>query len=399
MTFTYSGARIWPVSPDWSAGVQEALRWSSDVMQATATAVTQHRALRTVPRRSFTFEVLAGGQDRRVADMLLAGYSGTWDLPIWPDVQRIQAALPVGATEVACATDGFDFVAGGRALLLSGINRWEVVQVGSVAADHIALVDPTVAAFGRGSRLYPLRRARVQGGAQEVLRNDDLGRRSIAFDIEEACDWPMLAGGVVYRGHPVLEVRPDESEDPSAAYARIAQSVDYGTAYPVVHDLPGLALRSQQSSWKLMGRAEHSWFRSLLYTLDGRRTPMWIPSWSADLKPSATIAGGAVAMPIEWAGYTLFGQGRPNRQDVRIQLDDGTALYRRIVASAEVGAGETVVLNAALDVGSIAADRIRRVSFMTLCVQASDEVEIDHATDADGVATSTTGWLAVVPDV
>lgn len=399
MAFTYSGTRIWPVPPDWSAGVQEALRWSSDVMQATATAVTQHRALRTAPRRSFTFEVLAGGQDRRVADMLLAGYAGTWDLPIWPDVQRIQMPLALGATEVPCATNGFDFVAGGRALLLSSINRWEVVQVGSVAADHIGLAVPNAVAFGRGSRLFPLRRARVQDGAQELLRNDDLGRRSIAFDIVEACDWPSLTGGAIYLGHPVLEVRPDESEDPTAAYGRIAQIVDYGTAYPVVHDLPGLALRSQQSSWKLMGRAEHSWFRSLLYTLDGRRVPMWIPSWTADLKPAASIAGGAVALPIEWAGYTLFGQGQPNRKDVRIQLDDGTTLYRRIVASAEVGAGETVVLNAALDAGSIAPERIRSVSFMALCAQASDEVEIDHATDADGVATSTTGWLAVVPDV
>lgn len=399
MAFTYSGARIWPVPPDWSAGVQEALRWSSDVMQATATAVTQHRALRTAPRRSFTFEVLSVGQDRRVADMLLAGYSGTWDLPIWPDVQRLEAPVSIGATEIPCATDGFDFTAGGRAVLLNGINRWEVVQVASVASDHLALVAPTVGAFARGTRLYPLRRARVQDGAEERLRNDDLGRRSIAFDIVEACDWPLLADGPMYLGHAVLEARPDESEDPNAAFGRIAQTVDYGTAYPVVQDLPGLALRSQQSSWKLMGRAEHSWFRSLLYTLDGRRTPMWIPSLAADLKPTAPIAGGAVAMPIEWAGYTLFGLGKPNRRDVRIQLDDGTVLYRRIVASAEVGDGETVVLNAALDAGSIAPERIRRVSFMALCAQASDEVEIDHATDADGVATSTTGWLAVVPDV
>lgn len=399
MAFTVSGARVWPVPPDWSAGVQEALRWSSDVMQATATAVTQHRALRTAPRRSFTFEVLANGQDRRVADMLLAGYAGTWDLPIWPDVQRLASPLASGADEIPCATDGFDFVAGGRALLFGGVNRWEVLQVASVAADHLALSVPTVGAFGRGMRLYPLRRARAQDAAEERLRSDDLGRRSMAFDIVEACDWPLLGGGTTYRGHDVLEVRPDESEDPSAAYSHIAQAVDYGTAYPVIHDLPGFALRSQRSSWKLMGRAQHSWFRSLLYTLDGRRTPMWIPSWAADLKPVSTIAGGAVAMPIEWAGYTLFGLGRPNRQDVRIELDDGAVLYRRIVASAEIGAGETVVLDAALDAGSIAPERIRRVSFMSLCAQASDESEIDHMTDADGVATSTTGWLAVVPDV
>jgi hypothetical protein len=46
--------------------------------------------------------------------MLLAGWGGAWQLPIWPDVQRLSAPLSAGAVSVPCATAGFDFVAGGR---------------------------------------------------------------------------------------------------------------------------------------------------------------------------------------------------------------------------------------------------------------------------------------------
>ncbi|WP_428999856.1 hypothetical protein, partial [Stenotrophomonas maltophilia] len=85
----------------------------------------------------------------------------------------------------------------------------------------------------------------------------------------------------------------------------------------------------------LWGRAEHTWFRSLLYTLGGRRTPIWVPSYASDLKPVAAVAGGSTSLSVEWAGYTLFGKGQPNRKDVLIELRDGTKLCRRITNAAE----------------------------------------------------------------
>lgn len=399
MAFDATGARIWPVPPDWSNGVRESLAFGTDLLTASATAVSQHRSYLNTPRRQFAFETLAGGQVRRVADMLLAGWSGAWQLPVWPDVQWLAAPLAAGSTTVPCATAGFDFVAGGKALLYGGVNRWELVTVASIAADHLALVDATVAEYSAGDRLYPLRRARVRGGADERLYNDDLGRRSLVFTVDEPCDWPALSGGTAYLGHDVLDVRPDESDDPAASVSRLEQTIDYGAALPFVHDLPGLALRTQQSSWKLSGRAQHTWFRSLLYTRCGRLTPIWVPSFASDLKPAAAIAGGSAVLSIEWAGYTLFGLGQPNRRDLRIELDDGSVFYRRASAAVEAGGTETLTLDASLDAGSIAPERIRAVSFMALCTLASDETEINHATDADGLATATTGWQAVVPDV
>ena len=85
--FTALGERVWPVPPDWANGITETLSFATDVMRASATAVSQHRSLQIGPRRRFSFELLTSGQERRVADMLLAGHGGPWLLPIAIDVQ------------------------------------------------------------------------------------------------------------------------------------------------------------------------------------------------------------------------------------------------------------------------------------------------------------------------
>jgi hypothetical protein len=396
--FAASQPRIWPVAPDWSGGVGESLAWATDVAYDSATGVSSHVSYRTGPRRSFSFDLLAGTQERRVADMLLAGPSGAWLLPVWPDVQWLTASAFTGTAELPCATAGFDFVAGGKALLYAGVNAWEVVDVVSIEADRLVLADVPATAWAPGLRLYPLRAARLQDGGEERHYNDEVSRRSLAFDIDEPSSWPVLAGLTTYQGHPVLEDRPDESEDPTSAYNRLLQRVDYDGARPFAYDLPDVALRVQRTHWTLVGRERHTWFRSLLYTLCGRRVPMWLPSWNADLQVAAAVAGGSTSVSIEWAGYTLFGLGRHNRRDLRIVLADGTALHRRIVGAVEAGATETLTLDAALDAGAVDPSQIRSVSMMTLATLASDTAEIDHKTDQDGVATCTLGWQAVVPD-
>jgi len=397
--FTALGERVWPVPPDWANGITETLSFATDVMRASATAVSQHRSLQIGPRRRFSFELLTSGQERRVADMLLAGHGGPWLLPIAIDVQFLAGAIGAGADFVPCATAGFDIAVGAKTLLWSAVNRWEVATIDTVEDDYLAFAAALVDSWPARARLYPLRRARVQDGAEEALASDDSSKRSISFDLLEACDWPALEAPTLYLDHLVLDVRPHESDSPTASYARLTQSVDYGVGLPVTHDLPDIALRAQQSHFALHGRPAHTWFRSLLYTLRGRATPIWVPSFASDLRPVAPITGGSATLSIEWAGYTLFGVGRPNRQDVVIELNDGTRYYRRITAAAEAGDTETLTLNAPLSGSSISPSKIRAISFMALCTLASDEIEIEHTTDQDGMATCTLGWQAVAPDV
>lgn len=399
MGFVDGQPKIWPVAPHWRNAVRESLAWATDVLQASATAATSHRGYRIGPARSFSFDVLAEGREHRALDMLKAGHRGTWLLPIWHDVQWLGAALAAGVDQIPCNTAGYDFVAGGRALLYRNVNSWELVEIDAIETDHLALTGNTSAAYGPGDRLYPLRRAILNDGAQIRMLTDRDSLRAVAFDVAEPCDWTVLASPTEYLTYPVLDTRPDETDEPMADFAGLQQLVDYGTGAPVLSDLPDIALRGQSDQWRLQGRSQHTWFRSLLYTLRGRQRPIWVPSWQSDLAPVAAIAGGSTALTVEWAGYTLFGLDRPNRKDLRIELRDGTVFYRRVASALEVGNTETLTLDASLDVASIAPGSIRQISIMALCTLASDSTEISHVTDADGLATAATGWQAVVPDV
>lgn len=398
MAFTTSGPRVFPVTPDWSDAITETLSWATDYMQAPVTGVSVHRSYRPDPRRSFAFQLKAQGQERRVVDMLLAGYAGKWLLPIWPDVQWLSATRGAGALQIPCATAGFDFVVGGKALLYGSVNRWEVVEVAEIAAGYIGLGDPLIAAWGPGDRLYPLRTARAQDSAEEALWHDDAGLRTITFDVAEVCDWPLLDDLPTYLGHPVLNTWPDWSDQPTTSWSRLREEIDNGAGQPLQVDLAGFAFRNQSTSWKLFGRAEHTWFRSLAYTLCGRQSPIWLPSYTSDLRVTADIAAADTELTIEWAGYALFGAQAPGRRDLRIELLDGTAYHRRITGSVASADQEVLTLDSALGAG-IGMEQIRAVQIMSLATLASDQVEIQHVTDAEGVATSTLGFASVVPDV
>lgn len=399
MSYVLNGPVPWPVPPDWSSGVRESLAWLTDILRANRTGYTQHRSLRLSPRRNFTFDVVADEQSRRVADALLFDRGvKLWTLPVWPDIQRLASGVSAGATTIPCRTAGFDFVDGGRAMLWRAVNSFEVVTIDAVLSGGLALQAPLQGAWAAGARLYPTRLARAADGAEERAWNDAAGKRSVSFDIAEVCDWPAEFPAGEYQGFPVLEHRPDESSDPTSSYSRQIEVVDEGGGQPSVFDLAGRPFRDASHRWLMDGRAEHTTVRSLLYALAGRLSPIWLPSWSADLKVAGAIAAGSSALTVQWCGYTLFGRQQRNRRDLRIELKNGAVYYRRITASVEAGANETLTLDAPLGVEASPA-AVRLVSFMTLSTQASDTIEIDHQTDADGIGVCSLSFLAVTDDL
>lgn len=389
---------LWPVPPDWNNGVRESLAWLTEILQAPMTGTAQHRRLRIAPRRRFVFDVIASGQERRIADALLADRGGAqWLLPIWPDIQCLSAPVAAGAVQIPCRTAGFDFAVGSPALLWTGVRTWEIVQVQSVQATHLALVNPLQVAWPRGARLYPLRLARLDD-AQDKSWTDGAGTSAISFAIDEPCDWPAELPASAYLGRPVLEDRPDWADDVPMSYARITDQVDAETGPIARFDLAGVSLRSTSHARQIWGRTEHAVFRSRLYALQGRGVPVWVPSWRNDLRVVAPISAAATAITVEYAGYTQYGRQQPNRRDIRIQLVDGRVFYRRITASAELGDNETLGIDQPLGV-AVNRGQVMLVSYLVLSTLASDEIEIFHVTDADGAATAQLPFQAVVPDV
>lgn len=391
-------APVWPFAPDWADGITEQLEWLTDVLQSE-TAAEQRRALRVYPRRTLAASMFAEGQERQLLDsMLFASGAKDWLLPIWPDIQWLAAPMPAGSSEVPCETAHLDFVAGGKALLRGdSALQIEVVDVLDVLEDSLQLAAPTTSDWPVTSRLYPLRLAQLVEQPQLTRLQDQLQQLETRWQIMETCDFPAALPTTLYRGHAVLEQRPDESEDLTAQFQRLLLTLDSTMALPAVTDTAGRALSMMAWRWIDLGRERRAWLRSLLYGLRGRQVCVWVPTHADDLRLAAVAGAADISIDVQYCGYTQFVQSRPGRRDIRIELWNGVAIHRRITGSAEVGVAERLILDQPLGVDLPLGQGVR-ISYLCLCRLSGDSVEIHHQTDSEGVASCSLQFLEVRDD-
>lgn len=386
---------LWPFTPNWTDPVIETLEWLTDVLQSPSGA-EQRRALRLAPRRSFSASVVVQGPERTLFDLWVHTRAGApLALPVWPDVQWLLDPPTAGAPAIACRTAGFDFVDGGMAALVGDDPaQAELLQVATTDVDSLVLADPVTADWPMGTRLYPVRAARFAEQPTVARKADDVWVAQLHLELNEPCDWPPQLPATTYRNRPLLAARPDESQDLTRDYERLARLLDNTTGVARVTDTTGLGFGVLQHRFVLFGRAAQVAFRSLLYGLRGRQGACWIPTHAADLEP--LIVSGSV-LTVRRCGYADHAPMAPGRRDVRIARVDGSAVHRRITGAAIVN-DETEALTLDGPVDTAASD-ITRVSFMQLARLAEDVVDISHVTDADGVATASVVWRALRDDL
>jgi hypothetical protein len=392
-TLHVTGNRItaWTLSPDWADGVVERLTWLTDIL-SSPNGTEQRRADRLAPRRMMEAKIIAEGRERKLMDLMLFGWSARiWALPIWHDQQSLRVDIPLGTQVINCDTTDRDFKVGGLALLRGDTAfDYETIEIAAISPAQLQLVRGTQQAWAMGARITPMRSAQLLTQPEPKRVTDQLSTVEVQFTVVEACDWPAVMPGSLYRGAPVLETRPEESEDLTNAYQRLLLTLDNDTGIPVLTDTADQAFTVQSHRWLLQGRREHAAFRSLLYALRGRQKELWLPTFADDFTLTSIVSANDTTMDIEYVGYTRFAAGKPGRRDIRIGLLDGTVLYRRITGATEISTHtERLAIDAVLG-RTVSVSDVQRICYMTLCRQDQDEIELHHDTDSDGVANAQT---------
>jgi hypothetical protein len=398
-----TGNRItaFPWRIDWTNGVREKLMWATDILQSESLA-EQCRALRIAPRRALAAELLLHKRERQHFDLALFDWGArVWAIPVWFDVQQLNTTLTAGATVIPCDTVGRDFRVGGLAMLLGETAfQYETVEILSIANNQLVLKRPTLQTWALGTRLYPARTAQFERAPKITRLNDELQKTTVEFAIAEPCDWPAVAPANTYRGYPVYDATPDESDDLTSEFHQLLLTLDSGFGpAALLTNTADLSLPVLLHRWKLFGRAERAAFRSFLYYLNGRQKRAWIPTHADDLTLIATIGSAATTLDVVAIGYTRFGKVKKSRRDIRVQLRNGTVFYRRILGSTEISVDvERLQIDAPFNVLINPADVVR-ISWLMLMRANSDSVEILHITDGDGVASSEQIFIGVADDV
>lgn len=391
----------WSFAPDWGDGVRERLTWKTDIMVSEA-FVEQRRALRLAPRRELSASMYVEDRERQLLDLALFGWGGRiWAVPVWPEIQVLAVPVALESKRIDCQTEHLDFHPGGLAMLRSeSAFEFEVVEIEAVDAGGLDLRRATQGSWPAGSRLYPARTGQLMQQPDISRLTDMASAVDVDFLVMDPSDWPALAVDALplYRGRPVLDARPDESEDLTSSFERLTSTLDSQASMPLVTDTAGRAMPVTGYRWVDMGRAERAHWRSLAYTLRGAQGSIWVPTHADDLTLVDTVSGTSNALDVANCGYTRFGQARPGRRDIRIELYDGTVLYRRITGAAEMSpAMERLVIDQALGQLVTPSD-IMRICWMVCSRQAGDSVEIEHVTDSEGVAKGSMVFRGVRDD-
>lgn len=382
----------WTFVPDWGDGIRERLTAATDILQSES-GVSQRRKLRGSPRREFNGPMYAEGRERQLLDLSLFGWSDRiWSIPIWPDIQLLDVGLGADVDFIPCSTQHLDFRAGGLAML-RGEDAFtsETVEILEVLTNGLQLKRNTQLAWPVGSRIYPARAAQLLEEPSLSKLTDRLMSAEVRFLVVEACDWPEWLPATLYRGRPVWDRRPDDTENLTHAAERLRSTLDSGFAQPLVTDTAKRAFQVLSQRHLDLGREARALVRSFIYGMRGRQRVVWVPSHMDDLTVVATASAVATTIDIVNIGYTRFSNGKPGRRDIRIELWSGTVLMRRITGATELDTQtERLVLDAAVGI-ELRPDDVARISWMNLMRFESDVQEIEHMTDSQGVA----GWATV----
>ncbi|HEJ6187086.1 TPA: hypothetical protein SL832_005143 [Pseudomonas aeruginosa] len=382
----------WTFVPDWGDGIVEGLTAATDILQSES-GVSQRRKLRGSPRREFNGSMYVEGRERQLLDLALFGWSDRiWSIPIWPDIQLLDAGIAADVDFIPCSTEWLDFRDGGLAML-RGEDAFtsETVEILEVLPNGLQLKRNTQLAWPAGSRLYPARSAQLLEEPSLNKLTDRLFEAEVRFLVVEVCDWPKWLPATLYRGRPVWDRRPDDSENLTHAAQRLRSTLDSGFAQPLITDTARRALQVLGQRHLDLGREARALVRSFIYGMCGRQKVVWVPSHMDDLTVVATASAVATTLDVENIGYTRFSSGKPGRRDIRIELWNGTVLMRRITGATELDTQtERLMLDAAVGI-ELRPDDIARISWMNLMRFESDVQKIEHMTDSQGVA----GWATV----
>jgi hypothetical protein len=384
-----SALPVWTFRPNWTDRVLERLEWLTDVLDSKLSGAEQRRSLRIAPRRSFEFSTLLAAGDKTFFDqsiMRLGG--GEWLLPVWHDGQPLTSPLTNGDVALICDTSTLDAQAGAFLLVLgqNGLDFEKVEVAADIGGGAISFPSAYTGRTFPAAMVYPLKRAWLTEQPKVSRITSRVGTAAVRFMLSRGADWAGTATLDSYLGRGVLSTRPNEKDTLDFAYDRTLAELDNATGRRLATDPFDRGFLSQQLQWQAKGREGHGALRDLLYTLNGRRNSLWVPSFNDDFILAEAALSGATSIKVLNGGMSFLGINPPDeRSHLRIEMWDGRVFYRKVDTAVFGAFGEFLTFTSALPYALDPAT-VRQISFMDVCRLDQDAVEISHVTDESGVS-------------
>jgi hypothetical protein len=374
---------VWSIFPNWENGVTERLAWQTDVL-ASETDAEQRRSVRRNARRSFEASFLRQREQRNRLDAFFIGIgSGQFMLPLWHEQVRMEDGIDMEASGVVLEDlDLREFRKGDLVFVSNGDpDDYDVLMVGDMEAHRFSWAFPPPRRWPNGTRIYPMRMARIHTQMPRLSNiTDTVSRAQVLFDLVEPYQIEA-SWGANSSGQPLFHFKPDWADAMDVSYSRKAFTIDNQSGATAVVDHGRFTTTTTQAKLRLYGRAAAFNMRQFLQAARGRAQKFLCPTFMSDVYPLGDIGGNElmihdqgfrVAMmrpqPLRMLLAFQFYGGAPT---LYAAITDATAIYNGLRVTAEKLTLDTPLPEIKL------AD-LKRISFVTETRFDQDQFEIHH---------------------
>jgi len=400
LNYTLHGkqTRVFPFPPNWKTPVTESIEFKTDVLRSFS-GTEQRRQLRQVPRRSFDYSILVGGEMASMLETYLWGWQHKYfALPVWTDIGKLTSTVNIGQTTLPLTTDTLSFQPGDYVVVYENQQSFEVVQIDTVYADHLTLVTGVLRAWSAGIKVIPLVVGHLDTSVQ-ISRPSSaaLNISSISFQTAPEVTNPFLpagAAGTIYDGYEVITHHPNWDTQVISDFTRAFDTVDSGIGAIGYFERETVSRIAKPMSWLLKSRAEIIEFRKLMGRLSGQLKTCWIPSWNEDFKLAGSNSANQLYLKINGIWFNGMNGVDVQRDRLAITLPSGQMVYRRILAMAPNYSTNTTELQLDSVLGTtVGVNDNVRLRLLMRCRLATDKIVIPWQTDT--VATPKTTFTTV----
>lgn len=362
--------------------VQETYEWLTEMLVAYDGS-KQFRGLRGSPRWETQFSILIDKSAKQdFENRLFANQPYQWGIPLWMDVCHLSVAASIGETTFQIGDLLGQFTIGGNILLRHPLGAVETLAIASMDVASITTTSPTQANWPLGTRIYPIRFARLR----DLQRTDHLTSKVLRARVEFESGGPIalteLESTTLYRGEPVYLTGWNWISDMTREYRRKVELIDNLLNQSTIKDESGLPYQLLSGEITFTNRAARLEFLKWLQARLGRYNGFWMPTHSQDFTIVTDISPTDSWIEIQRCGYTQFVKAAVGRRDLAILDSLGVWHFHRI-SNYEI-LSETVerisILPDVFGVG-LTAGQIRKACYLIYGHLASDRQTIEHETD------------------
>jgi hypothetical protein len=398
---------VFTVLPNWKSGINERLSWLTDVL-TSGTGVEQRRSLRAFPRRTFETEFMRRREWRARLDNFIAGIGRKpFYMPLWHEQYRVPNSFGVSTGGVALPADSLldrEFRVGDLVLVTNGDPEdYEVAEIAALdlvtgAITWAAALDR---AWPKGTRIMPLRLARMLEDPEQRALTDSVGEVRVRFDLVEPDD--LFADPTEYPdttalsapswGHtsPLFQFKPNFATALTFTYERNDTKLDNQVGPVHMTDLSNESRIGQRLTLLLRGRAAVFKYRRFIAKARGRALRFYMPTFTRDLEPIGDLGGTYIE--CRPAGFARLVQTEQEaRFMIGIVMRNGSpTVYRTVTNVLEDDDGAVVIaeqfhLNEALPV--IALADVARIEWIVTSRFDQDTFELQHHVDDSAAVTA-----------